>query len=608
MNFLETFELKPLTFHSFLEKNENMDLIRWSDDGNSFIVLDEDEFAKTLIPDLFKHNNYASFVRQLNMYGFHKKVGLSDNSMRASERKNKSPSEYSNPYFRSGHPELLWLIQKPKSATATKGKGRKAGSEQNDEDADEYTRDTPNMDHHMQSRTQLANDHSEAALPPEKFQIVQRELAAIRRQQQQITSMMAQLKREHEQLYSQAANFQDQHTRHENSINAILTFLATVYSRSLNGNEGASGIAGLFANSAQHDANQGNVVDVGDYAFEGLNGNMFGKPYKNAPLLLQGPPSDRAATASPNPESATYQPRMTRRSSQALQQGVTPVTTGEQAFESNAPTPFSPYQHPLAERDGLLGFMQSQNARSIPSTSADFSDVLNSLENNGGKGPLSQLERASMLRMINDTAGQSGDNALINATPPPMPQGYSRNLQQSKASQESLARLQADVDKRMQNVTEILTVHSPTGSIPGLDDGQLLPPPPLDIDNFLNQDYYNDFPSDGAGNYDFIGAGGTQGSFNANEIPNADDGNDDDELFADIPPNGHTALSHEDYPINEDGTGRVESIASSEVTTPNTNSTADANGYGPQTRSSTQGRRMSGELEKSPGKRRKTNV
>lgn len=51
--------------NSFLEDGKNTDLIRWSDDGNSFIVLDEDEFAKTLIPELFKHNNYASFVRQL---------------------------------------------------------------------------------------------------------------------------------------------------------------------------------------------------------------------------------------------------------------------------------------------------------------------------------------------------------------------------------------------------------------------------------------------------------------------------------------------------------------------------------------------------------------
>ena len=610
-NFYKTFELKSLTFHSFLEKNENMDLIRWSDDGNSFIVLDEDEFAKTLIPDLFKHNNYASFVRQLNMYGFHKKVGLSDNSMRASERKNKSPSEYSNPYFRSGHPELLWLIQKPKSATATKGKGRKAGSEQNDEDADEYTKDTPNMDHHMQSRTQLAIDQGEAALSTEKFQSVQRELQAIRRQQQQIAGMMAQLKREHEQLYSQAATFQDQHTRHENSINAILTFLATFYNRSLNGNEGASGIAGLFANSVQQDPSQGNVVDVGDFAYEGLTNDMFGKPYKKTPLLLQGPPSDRAATISPNPESDIYRPRMTRRSSQALQQGATPVTTSEEAFNSNSETPLSHQQTAEAQNAEMMSIMKSQMARGIPATHAEFTDVLNVLENKDGNSPLTQLQRANALRQINATVGQGGDNALVNATPPAMPKDYTRNLQQSRASMESLARLQAEQDRKLQNLAQMMGPHSPTGSIPGFNDGQSVPP--LDIDAFIDQDYYNISPvdgpgNDGTGNFDFIGADGAQGGFNANDLPNGDDGDDDDELFADVPPNGVTAVRHDDYPVNEDGTGRVESIASSEVTTPNTNSTADVNGYGPQTRSSTQGRRMSGELEKSPGKRRKRNV
>ena len=47
-------------------------LIRWGPNGDSFVVLKPEDFAKGLCSLFFKHNNWQSFVRQLNMYQFHK--------------------------------------------------------------------------------------------------------------------------------------------------------------------------------------------------------------------------------------------------------------------------------------------------------------------------------------------------------------------------------------------------------------------------------------------------------------------------------------------------------------------------------------------------------
>ena len=69
---------------------ETDELVRWSDEGDSFystshsypsVTLDSangspvpshERLSKELLPRFFKHGNFSSFVRQLNMYGFHK--------------------------------------------------------------------------------------------------------------------------------------------------------------------------------------------------------------------------------------------------------------------------------------------------------------------------------------------------------------------------------------------------------------------------------------------------------------------------------------------------------------------------------------------------------
>jgi len=100
--------------------------INWSDDLKSFWVSNIETFSRMILPMYFKHNNYASFVRQLNMYGFH----------RSTEPRGKVVpgaamiEHFTHPYFIKGRDDLLVNIHRKTSSgmKAKRGAGGKAAA------------------------------------------------------------------------------------------------------------------------------------------------------------------------------------------------------------------------------------------------------------------------------------------------------------------------------------------------------------------------------------------------------------------------------------------------------------------------------------------------
>ena len=96
----------------------------WTPDGDKFVVKDKEVFASKIIPQYYDHNNYSSFTRQLNFYGFTREQSM---TIKVSDLSSLAVGQetFYHKDFQRGRPDLLKNLQRRSSGDAKNGKKRK---------------------------------------------------------------------------------------------------------------------------------------------------------------------------------------------------------------------------------------------------------------------------------------------------------------------------------------------------------------------------------------------------------------------------------------------------------------------------------------------------
>lgn len=522
------------------------------------------------------------------MYGFHKQVSLADGSFNAGVRKNKSPSEYSNPYFQRDRPNLLWLIQKPKNAPG-KGSG-KGGTRAKQEDADEEVDDTFNRDSSIppnygpiengtgmgNGRQPLMLGNTGNSLPPDQFAAIQQELADIRANQVKITKLLNMTQIRHDQLYHQAKAFHHMHEQHDNSINAILTFLATIYNKNLD--QGTTMDMRNLFNGLPSKQGQGNVVEVGDDNTQSpSNAQTQQQPFRRQPLLLKDGSADSPAKSVDSPkhynqsygkatrETYEYPTRVRSNiSSPAVQELSDRGTPSNRSSQSPQIKPNHDTDQQMPEAD-IMSVINSHNANALSrngstSTRMEFPEAFTHLQNTNNLTP---RQREDMLNMMSSELANSPQNGTNNGTSSltsysPIGNSAGSNIEQLELERDRINQIEQQLREqsmRMENLKGTVVPLSPTGSIPGVTDQNYNNQnQELAFDDIFNTtDYFN---SDNNINGDF------DWSNNNGDLPDYD--------FSIDAPSGENGPDTGENMFSTDSAagGRVTEAGSSEATSP----------------------------------------